>query len=61
MPKEKDIKTTTAGIVKIMAVALGFIGVGLSPENQEVVVSGAVICYTAASSVQAYFTADRKE
>ena len=59
MLKQKDFKTTIAGIMKIAAVALGFIGVGLSPENQETVVSAAVIGYTAISAAQAYFTADK--
>lgn len=56
VPKTADGKTTAAGVIKIISIALSLIGVSLSPEQQETIISAGVVIYGTASSVQAYFT-----
>jgi hypothetical protein len=56
----KDWKTTLAGLLKVVAAALGIIGVSLSPEHQEAIITAAVIVYTIISAVQSYFTKDKE-
>lgn len=59
MNAKKDWKTTLAGVLKVSSAVLGVIGVGFSPEQQNVIMAAAVLAYSLFSGVQAYFTADK--
>ena len=59
MADKKDFKTTITGIIKAVTLVLGLLGVSLSPENQEIIITAAVSIYGLIEVIQGWFMKDK--